>query len=80
MDQQDDSSRKKPSFENFGRKVDQEVGDAARKVEQESERVITSLNNEVVPAIRNNSSKALRVAAEQLRKLAEYMDQNRSKS
>lgn len=77
MDQQDDSSRKKPSFENFGRKIDQEFGDAARKVEQESERVITYLNNEVVPAIRNNSSKALRVAAEQLRKLAEYMDQNR---
>jgi hypothetical protein len=80
MDQQDDSSRKKPSFENFGRKIDQEFGDAARKVEQESERVITYLNNEVVPAIRNNSSKALRVAAEQLHKLAEYMDQNRSKS
>lgn len=80
MDQQDDSSRKKPSFENFGRKIDQEFGDAARKVEQESERVITYLNNEVVPAIRNNSSKALRVAAEQLHKLAEYMDQNRTKS
>ena len=80
MDQQDDSSRKKPSFENFGRKIDQEFGDAARKVEQESERVISYLNNEVVPAIRNNSSKALRVAAEQLHKLAEYMDQNRSKS
>jgi hypothetical protein len=80
MDQQDDSSRKKPSFESFGRKIDQEFGDAARKVEQESERVISYLNNEVVPAIRNNSSKALRVAAEQLHKLAEYMDQNRSKS
>jgi hypothetical protein len=80
MDQQDDSSRKKPSFENFGRKIDQEFGDAARKVEAESERVITYLNNEVVPAIRNNSSKALRAAAEQLHKLAEYMDRNRSKS
>ncbi len=80
MDQQDDSSRKKPSFENFGRKMDQEFGDAARKVEQESERVISYLNNEVVPAIRNNSSKALRAAAERLQKLAEYMDQNRSKS
>jgi hypothetical protein len=80
MDQQDDSSRKKAPFENFGRKIDQEVGEAARKVEQESERVITYLNNEVVPAIRNHSTKALRVAAEQLHKLAEYMDRNRSKS
>jgi hypothetical protein len=79
MDQQDDPGRKKPSFENFGRKIDQEFGDAARKVEQESERVINYLNNEVVPAIRNHSTRALRVASEQLHKLAEYMDQHRSK-
>jgi hypothetical protein len=79
MDQQDDPGKKKASFENFGRKIDQEFGDAARKVEQESERVINYLNNEVVPAIRNHSTRALRVAAEQLHKLAEYMDQHRSK-
>jgi len=79
MEQKDDPGRKKPSFENFGRKIDQEFGDAARKMEQESERVITYLNNEVVPAIRSHSTKALRAAAEQLHKLAEYMEQNRSK-
>lgn len=70
--------KSKASFERFGRKLDEEFGDAARKIEQESERVITYLNNEVVPAIRNHSSKALRVAAEQLQRLAEYMDRNRS--
>jgi hypothetical protein len=79
MEQKDDPGRKKPSFENFGRKIDQEFGDAARKVEQESERMISYLNNEVVPAIRSHSTKALRAAAEQLHKFAEYMDQNRSK-
>lgn len=68
----------KASFERFGRKLDEEFGDAARKLEQESERVIGYLNNEVVPAIRNHSSKALRVAAEQLQRLAEFMDRNRS--
>ncbi|HXB22868.1 MAG TPA: hypothetical protein VNV88_15885 [Candidatus Solibacter sp.] len=52
-----------------------EVGEAARKLEQESEKVISYLNSEVVPAIRTNSSKALRVAAEKLAHLAEYMDQ-----
>jgi hypothetical protein len=78
MNSQDDPNRK-ASFQRFGRKLDEEFGEAARKVEQESERVITYLNNEVVPAIRNHSSKALRTAAEQLSKLAEYMDQNRSK-
>ena len=70
--------KRKVSFERFGRKLDEEFGDAARKLEQESDRVITYLNNEVVPAIRNRSSKALRVAAEQLQKLAEYMDKTRS--
>jgi hypothetical protein len=77
MDSQNDPDRKTP-FENFGRKVDTEFGEAARRVEQESERVISYINNEVVPAIRNKSSKALRAAAEQLQKLAEYMERNRS--
>ena len=74
-------SNQKPNtpFEDFGRKLDKEFGEATRKLEQESEKVITYLNNEVVPAIRNHSSKALRTVAEQLHKLAEYMDQNRSK-
>jgi hypothetical protein len=71
--------KRKVSFEHFGRKLEEEFGDAARKVEKESERVITYLNNEVVPAIRNHSTKALRVAAEQLQRLAEYMDKNRSR-
>jgi hypothetical protein len=70
--------KRKVSFERFGRKLDEEVGDAARRLEQESDRVINYLNSEVVPAIRNRSSKALRVAAEQLQKLAEYMEKNRS--
>jgi hypothetical protein len=52
-----------------------EVGEAARKLEQESEKVISYLNSEVVPAIRTHSSNALRVAAEKLSHLAEYMDQ-----
>jgi predicted lipid-binding transport protein (Tim44 family) len=59
------------AFEGLGR----EIGEAARKLEQESEKVISYLNAEVVPAIRTNSSKVLRVAAEKLAHLAEYMDQ-----
>lgn len=69
----------KPSFENIGRKLDTELGEAARKLEQESEKVIDYLNREVVPSIRNNSSKALRIAAEKLSRLAEYMDETRPK-
>lgn len=66
-------------FEELGRKVGKTVGEAVKNLDQESERMIAYLNSEVVPAIRSGSSKALRVAAEQLSKLAEYMDQNRPK-
>jgi len=58
--------------------MDAEFGGAAEKIEKEKERVITYLNNEVVPAIRTHSTKALRIAAEQLSKLAEYMEKNHS--
>jgi hypothetical protein len=76
MTPQDDAKRKAP-FEKFGRKLDQEIDDATRKLEKESDRMIAYLNDEVVPAIRQGSSKALRTAAEQLSRLAEYMDRNR---
>ncbi len=66
-------------FQKFGRKLDEEFSEAAEKFEREKEKAITYLNNEVVPAIRNHSSKALRTAAEQLSRLAEYMEKNRSK-
>jgi hypothetical protein len=78
MNQQNDSKTKAP-FERIGRKLDEEFGGAAEKIEREGERVIAYLNNEVVPAIRNHSSKALRSAAEQLSRLAEYMDKDRSR-
>jgi hypothetical protein len=76
MTSKDDAKRKAP-FEGFGRKLDQEIDDATRKLDKESDRVIAYLNDEVVPAIRQGSSKALRTAAEQLSRLAEYMDRNR---
>ena len=68
----------KPSFEHFGRKLDEGIGQASKSIEQESEKVIAYLNNEVVPAIRTNSSKALRIAAEKLSQLAEFMERNKS--
>jgi len=78
MSPQDDP-QKNSRFESFGRKLDAEFGEATEKVEREADRVITYLNNEVVPAIRNHSSNALRIAAEQLNRLAEFMERNRSK-
>lgn len=62
---------------NFGRKVEEKFNEAKPRVEEEVKKVIAYLNDEVVPGVRENSSKALRVAAEQLAKLADHLDRNK---
>ena len=64
-----------PPFEEFGRKVDEHISNVTPRVEEEVRKVIAFLNDEVVPTVRQNSSEALRVAAEQLRKLADHLEQ-----
>jgi hypothetical protein len=54
------------------------IAEAAERLEKESAEFIQYLNNEVVPAVRNHSTKALRIAAEKLTRLADYMEQTRS--
>ena len=66
-------------FDELGRKIGKNLGEAKRNLEEESEKLISYLNEEVVPAIRQGSSRALRTAAEKLSWLAEYMEQGRSK-
>lgn len=61
-------------FRDFGRKVEEKFNQAKPRVEEELKRVIDYLNDEVVPSVRENSSKALKVAADQLAKLAERID------
>jgi hypothetical protein len=61
-------------FRDFGRKVEEKFNEAKPRVEEEVKKVIAYLNNEVVPEVRVNSSKALRIAAEKLTKLAEHLD------
>jgi len=75
MSAQDDPKPKTP-FENLGRKLDQGIGHASQTIEQESEKIISYLNDEVVPAIRGRSTKAVRLASEKLSKLAEYMEKH----
>lgn len=76
MTTEDDTVRKS-RFERIGKKLDEELGGATRKLDAESDRMITYLNDEVVPAIRQGSSRALRTAAEQLTRLAEFMERSR---
>jgi hypothetical protein len=66
------------TFENFGRKVDAQFGKVGPRIEDEVKRVIGYLNDQVVPQVRQNSSSALRAAAEQLARLADHLDQRRA--
>jgi len=78
MSPQNEENPKSP-LDELGRKIGKNLGDARRNLEEESEKLIGYLNEEVVPAIRQGSSRALRTAAEKLSQLAEYIEQNRSK-
>lgn len=68
------SSQPGSGFENFGRKIDDAVNKTIPRVEEELKNVIAFLNNEVVPKVRENSSKGLRIAADQLTRLAEHLE------
>jgi hypothetical protein len=59
---------------------EQELRDAATRIEQELRQVVTYINDEVVPDIRRNGSTALRCAAAELQKLAQRMDERRAAS
>jgi hypothetical protein len=56
-------------LEEFGRKVGRELGE-----------IVNYLNNEVVPKARDQSTQGLRVAAQKLTQLAEYMEKNKPSS
>ena len=57
---------------------EQQVRDAAARAEEELRRVVTYINDEVVPEVRRNGSQALRSAAAELQKLAQRMDDRRA--
>ena len=60
-------------------RVSQSINDAAERLEKEIPEFIKYLNDEVVPAVRTHSTKALRVASQKLSEFADYMEQNSSK-
>lgn len=56
----------------------QNARDVAARIEEELHRVVTYINDRVVPDIRRDGTQALRAAAEQLQKLAQRMDDRRA--
>jgi hypothetical protein len=63
--------------ESASARVSQTINDAAERLEKEIPEFIKYLNDEVVPAVRTHSTKALRVASQKLSDFADYMDQQR---
>jgi hypothetical protein len=57
-------------------RVSKTVGEAAERLEKEIPEFIKYLNDEVVPAVRQHSTKALRIASVKLTELADYMEQH----
>jgi glutamyl-tRNA reductase len=74
------------SMNDFNRKVEdasarvnKSVADATERIEKETAEFIAYLNDEVVPAVRQHSTKALRVAAQKISRLADYLDEVHSR-
>jgi hypothetical protein len=53
---------------------EQQLRDAAAHLETDLRNVVKYINDDVVPEVRKNGSEALRVAAAELHKLAQKMD------
>ena len=64
--------------ENRTKPWDQHLREAGERVEEDLKRLVTYLNDEVVPDVRRSGSSALRSAAAELERLAGQMDDHRS--
>lgn len=53
---------------------EQKLEDASVRAEEEVRRVVTYINDEVMPEVRRNGSRALRTASVELERLAQRME------
>jgi hypothetical protein len=65
--------------EDASARVGKTINDAAARLEKEIPEFIKYLNDEVVPAVRTHSTKALRTASKKLAEFADYMEQQQRK-
>jgi hypothetical protein len=70
----DQNKNARRPFQTAGERLDDLLGDTSARIEEETQLLIKYINDELVPAIRQGSTKALRVASEKLAKAAEQMD------
>jgi hypothetical protein len=55
-------------------RINRSVANIAAGLERETSELVTYLNDEVVPAVRTHSSKALRTASDKLTRFAEFLE------
>ena len=60
--------------EDASARIHRSVANIAETLEKETASLVIYLNDEVVPAVREHSSKALRTAAVKLTEFAEYLE------
>ncbi len=61
-------------------KFSRTVAGTTERLEKEAQEFVKYLNDEVVPTVRQHSTKALRSAAQKHQELANYMEQHSSSS
>ena len=61
-------------FGTSGQKLDDVIGETVKRVEEETKLLLDYINDEVVPLVRQHSTKGLRIASDKLKDLADYMD------
>jgi len=66
-------------FSTAGERLDDMLGDTTKRIEEETQTLIAYINDELVPAIRNHSSTALRIASEKLTQAAEMMEADKQR-
>ncbi len=76
MNKQDPSGR---PFTTAGQKLDETIGEAAKRIEAETKQLLDYINDEVVPMVRQHSTTGLRVASDKLKEFADYMESTKQK-
>ena len=64
--------------EDASTRISKTINDAVERLEKEIPEIIKYLNDEVVPAARTHSTKALRTASQKLAEFADYMEQQKN--
>ncbi len=77
MNEQNKNARR--PFQTAGERLDNVLGDASQRIEEETQLLIKYINDELVPAIREHSTTALRIASEKLAQAADHMDSSKRK-